>query len=261
MSPFLLGTTGEATSVPATERLRMVKSVVQAVGDSAILYAGIAGTSLRDIEETAIKYFDNGIKVFVLHLPYYYPLDDAQMMKFLSAVADRVPAPVMLYNMPSTTHMSLPLPILDELSQHENIIGVKDSERDLERQHASIEMWKDREDFSFFVGWGAVMAENMLRGADGIAPSVGNIVPDLCKELCDHAFAGNAAEANRVQDEMNAAAMIFQEGNTLGESLAALKYVMHTMDLCEPHVLPPLTRLTADEEANLAAKAKALIGN
>ena len=242
------------------DRLHIVESITREVGNSATVYAGIAGTSLRDITETASRYFDHGIKVFVIHLPYYYPLSESQMLNFFSTVADKVPAPLMLYNMPSTTHMSIPVPLLNTLSQHENIIGVKDSERDSERHLASIDMWKDREDFSFFVGWGAVMAEYLLRGADGIAPSVGNIVPDLCKQLMDHATAGNADEANRVQDGMNRAAMIFQEGKTLGESLAALKYIMHCMGICEPHMLPPLTRLHAEEEANLAIKAKYLIG-
>ena len=155
MTPFLLGTTGESTSVPIKERLKMVKAVIEAVGDNATVYAGAAGTSLGDVSDLAWQYYENGIKVFVMHLPYYYPLSDAQMLKFFSDVADKVPAPIILYNMPATTHMSIPLPILEELSKHENIIGVKDSERDAERQIASIKMWKDREDFSFL--WGGVL--------------------------------------------------------------------------------------------------------
>ena len=62
--------------------------------------------------------------------------------------------------------------------------------------------------------------------------------------------------ANRLQIETDIIAKIYQEGRTLGQSLTALKVMMQTIGLCEPHMLVPLTRLSAEEEAKIAARAR-----
>ena len=66
------------------------------------------------------------------------------------------------------------------------------------------------------------------------------------------------ATANRLQDETNEIAKIYQKDRTLGQSLTALKVMMQTKGLCEPWMLMPLTRLSTEEEQAIATKAKAL---
>ncbi len=259
--PFLLGTTGEAASISAELKLSFVKAVVQAVGDQTVLYAGIPGTSLSEITDTAARYYDIGVGVFVVHLPYYYPLTEHQMLNYFETLAERIPGPMMLYNIPPTTHMSIPLNIIETLSHHPNIIGIKDSERNLERLRTSIARWSDREDFSFLIGWGNQMAEGLLLGADGIVPSVGNIVPRLCFELFTAARAGDIEKARAVQEAINQQAALYQENRTLGESLAGLKVLLHLKGLCEPYVLPPLTRLAEEEETAVRKKAAEIEGH
>ena len=80
----------------------------------------------------------------------------------------------------------------------------------------------------------------------------------MFQQLFDAAVAGDMATANRLQDETNEIAKIYQKDRTLGQSLTALKVMMQTKDLCEPWMLMPLTRLSADEEQAIAAKTTAL---
>jgi len=78
----------------------------------------------------------------------------------------------------------------------------------------------------------------------GIVPSVGNLIPGVCQELCRSASRGDWAEAAQLFSRMNAVASLYQQGRTLNESLAVLKAAVHCRGLCAPHVLPPLRPLS-----------------
>ena len=93
--------------------------------------------------------FDSGADVVVATLPSYYALTEDAMLRYFDQLANAVGGPMMIYNIPATTHMSIPLKIIDQLSHHHNLVGVKDSERNEERLDESIQLWSDREDFSF----------------------------------------------------------------------------------------------------------------
>jgi 4-hydroxy-tetrahydrodipicolinate synthase len=114
-----------------------------------------------------------------------------------------------------------------------------------------IETYKNRSDFSFFCGWGAQGANSLALGADGIVPSTGNIVPELYKKLYQAVVKGDEATAARVQAETDKVAVIYQKGRTLGESLAALKVLMHAKKLCGTTMMPPLTELTDEETTTI----------
>ena len=148
-----------------------------------LTYAGIDNTCLRTSIEQARQYFDAGVDAVVAHLPEYYPLTGDHMLEYFKALADECGGPLIIYNIPATTGMSIPLDVLDKLSRHTNIAGLKDSERDLKRTDQSIALWKDREDFSLLIGWAAQSTYTLTRGADGIVPSTGNLVPALYRDL------------------------------------------------------------------------------
>ena len=164
----------------------------------------------------------------------------------------------MLYNILATTHMSIPVDVIRRLADHPNIVGLKDSERDLERMAQCIEITKSHPEFAYFCGWAAQSAHALELGGNGIVPSTGNFVPEMFQRLFDAAVAGDMATANRLQDETNEIAKIYQKDRTLGQSLTALKVMMSTKGLCEPWMLMPLTRLSADEEQTIIDKVNAL---
>src|SRR5688500_20096489 len=105
------------------------------------------------------------------------------MKQYLETLADAIALPLVIYNIPATTHMSIPLNLIDELSHHPNVIATKDSERSEERLKQSLELWKDRNDFSHFLGWAAKSAEALINGSDGLIPSTGNLVPEVYSEM------------------------------------------------------------------------------
>lgn len=251
VSPLLMGTTGEGNSVSRKQGLLLVETAVRAAEGRILIYAGLTGCCVSEQLEAAEAYRRAGADVIVATLPSYYALTDEQMYTYYKTLADNIKAPLMLYNIKATTHMSIPVEVIERLSKHPNIVGLKDSERDIERMEACIALTKRTPGFAYFCGWAAQSAGSLQRGADGIVPSTGNYTPDDFARLYEAAIAGDMDTANRLQQKTDAIARIYQEGRTLGQSLAALKVMMSTKGLCRAFMLAPLTRLSEEEEKQI----------
>lgn len=247
--PLLLGTTGESGSISETESYRLLKAAVEVKGKQQVIYAGLVGNQVQALIDRANRYRALGADCVVATLPSYYGLTPQQMYTFYKTLADKIFCPLMMYNIKATTQMTIPLDVVAKLSQHPNIWGLKDSERDADRMKQCIEMYKNRDDFSYFCGWGAQSYGSLVLGADGIVPSTGNIVPEMYGQLMEAATAKNWEECAKWQAETDKVAVVYQKDRTLGESLAALKIMMHTRELCNHTMMPPLTELS-EEEAN-----------
>jgi dihydrodipicolinate synthase/N-acetylneuraminate lyase len=250
-SPFILGTTGESASIPDQQRQAFVDAIVRATAGRTLVYAGIASNCLEASAESARCYFNSGIDVVVAHLPSYYPLTEDQMLNYFKKLAEKITGPLVIYNIPSTTHMSIPLTVIDQLSSHANVVGLKDSERDAGRLGQAIQLFKDRSDFSYLVGWAAQSSYALSNGADGIVPSSGNIVPGMYRHLYLAAKSGDTETAETLQLKTDEISIIYQKDRNLSQSLSALKVIMHEMGLCETYVLPPLIESSAEETSRI----------
>lgn len=258
VSPLLMGTTGEGNSVSAGDGQRFVETAVLTANDRVLVYAGLTGNCFTNQLRQAEMYNALGADVIVATLPTYYALTAEQMYDYYRTLADSIKGPLMLYNILATTHMSIPVDVIRRLADHPNIVGLKDSERDLERMEQCIAIKQTHPDFAYFCGWAAQSAHSLELGGDGIVPSTGNFVPGMFRQLYEAAVSGDMETAYRLQDETNEIAKIYQKDRTLGQSLAALKVMMQTRGLCEPWMLMPLTRLTAEEEQRIVANLQGL---
>ncbi|MBD5313957.1 MAG: dihydrodipicolinate synthase family protein [Bacteroides sp.] len=254
VAPLLMGTTGEGNSVSAADGLLLVETAVKAAKGRILIYAGLTGNCFSEQLRQAEAYTKAGADVIVATLPSYYALTEEQMYGYYKNLADSITGPLMLYNILATTHMTIPVDVVKRLAEHPNIVGLKDSERDLERMQQCIAFSKERDDFAYFCGWAAQSAYSLSLGGDGIVPSTGNYVPEMFANLYNAAVKGDMALANSLQDETNEIAKIYQAGRTLGQSLTALKVMMQAKGLCEPWMLMPLTRLSEKEEQEIRAK-------
>ena len=251
---FLLGTTGESVSLSIKQKYDLVKKAVSFNNNRCKIYTGISGNSLLESIEEAIRYHDLGVEAVVAHLPFYYPITNQQMLRYYEQLADRMPCSLFLYNNPITTNISIPIEVIEKLSYHEKIVGVKDSERCIERLDKSIELWSQRKDFSYFLGWAAQSAYGLLKGIDGIVPSTGNITPGLYKELFDAALSGDEKRAGDLQKKTDKISAIYQKNKQLNRSLAALKIMMSFFRLCQPYMMPPLHELSDQELQEIKEK-------
>ena len=237
---LLLGTTGEAASIGATERLRFMEAALTQLDGRARVFAGLASNSFAETVAAARSYAAMGVDALVGHLPNYYPLGGAQMHAWFERLADVVTRPLFLYNIPMTTRMSIPVETVMALAEHQNIAGMKDSEYDLARMELLLAWRRERTDFQYFVGPSVMALQGLRLGADGFVPGVGNVVPDACRRLLVCARAGDWAGAEAAQADMTRVGDTYMPQRSVGEAIAVLKATMHAMGLCVPTVLPPL---------------------
>ena len=255
---FVLGTTGEGPSVPRASRARTVERTVARVEKRSLVYAGIGDTCLADSVLAGNQYLRAGVDAVVAQPPVYFPLQPHELLAYFKALLAAIEGPLIIYNIPQTTRVSIPLEILEELLGHPKFVGFKDSENDEKRHQELIRRFGGAQDFALFVGVGTLMAKGLKLGAEGIVPSVGNLIPEACHQLCASIARGDTAEAERHADRMAAVAALYQKGRTLGQSLAALKAALHLKGLCTPHMLPPLLPVSEPELETLRAEMRQL---
>lgn len=248
VSVFALGTTGEGDSMSAGQKETLLKYVVREAKGKIKIYAGLSGNSLYQSMEDARKYSDLGAEYLVAKLPSYYPIDETQMLHYFGILADSMQRPLYLYNIPSTTHNSIPLPVLEKLSYHPQIAGTKDSERDLTRLVESILLWGKRKDFDLLIGWAVMSVYGLIRGANGIVPSTGNLTPDLYTQMMESIRVGDETLALQLQERTNRISALYQQGMSLSQSIAALKVLMKIKGLCSDEVLPPMQTMSETTE-------------
>lgn len=246
--PFVLGTTGESSSITFENKVALVKKTVEAAKGKATVYAGISGNSFQESLDQAKVYTDLGVDVLVAHVPYYYPLNQNHILNYFNQLASAVSLPLIVYNMPMTTNMSIDLETADQLSKHPNIVGYKESERGEERMEKAIGLWKDRSDFSYLLGWAAKSYQAMLLGADGLVPSTGNLTPQLYSTIYNGVLAGNNEAAQKAQEKSDAISKVYQENQILCNAIPILKGLLAHYNLCTKEVLLPMIAISATDE-------------
>ena len=256
--PFILGTTGEIAYNSQSNREKLAQIAVRQVNGRKTLFAGITSNCIESTIETAKIFAEFGVDVFVVHLPYFLPLTHEQMQNYFENIANSSPKPIMIYNITSITHMSIPVEVIEKLSYHPNIVGLKDSERDWERHQRMTDLFRDREDFVLFIGWTNKSSESILMGFDGIIPNTANIIPKLFHSLYKAASIGDTKKAFKFQEKSEELSELVQNNRTMTRTIPELKAIMNHLNICSPFVLPPLEELEAQKAEKLVSDFKSL---
>jgi len=246
-APFILGTTGESASVSAHQYPIVARAMVKASAGRCNTYANISSTNTSTSLWLADQMQNIGVDAVVVHPPGYFPLSADHLLSYFENLAESIRLPIIIYNIPATTHHSIPLDVVEKLSQHPRIIGIKDSERDQNRLKASLERWAEREDFVHLLGWGAQFSNALINGSDGIIPSTGNITPHLYSCMVEEVQKGNNENVQHLQKITDQFSEIYQKGKLLSEALAGLKIILNDMGFCGTTVLSPLKELNNDD--------------
>ena len=252
--PFILGTTGEIASVSQKNKEQLAQVAVKVANRKKTLLAGITDNCIENTIYTAKIFSEIGVDIFVVHLPYFLPIGDDQMLRYFENIANNSPRPIMIYNIVSITHMSIPINVIEKLSYHPNIIGLKDSEKDWDRHQRMAKLFKDREDFVLFIGWTNKSSESIAIGFDGIIPNTANIVPQLFESLYEAASSGNTDRALMLQEKSEKLSDLVQNNKSMTRTIPELKAIMDHLNICDPYVFPPLESLKKSESEQLFHK-------
>jgi dihydrodipicolinate synthase/N-acetylneuraminate lyase len=199
---FLLGTTGESASMTARQKRDLVAAAVEAGRARLGIYAGISSNVQEEAVQAAHDYAALGVDALFVLPPHYYPVPDHALEDWLRQLLDRVPLDVLLYNIPLTTHVSIPMEVVERLADHPRLLGMKDSAGDRQQMLAALAIARQRAGFHVLAGTNKLFVEGLALGAHGIIPAAANLDPDVHRDLYRAVRAGQQEEVQRLAAAM-----------------------------------------------------------
>ncbi len=198
----VLGSNGEGVYLSEQEKKDVIKTVVQATPDDMTVIAGTACESTTETIRLTSSGAELGAQAALLNTPHYYggKMTANALIQFYSMVADAVPIPVLLYNVPKFTHLTLAAETVGRLSQHPNIAGIKDSSGNLNLLSQYLN--KSEAGFKVMVGTAGVLFGGLSLGCVGGVLALANIAPQACVELFEMMRQGRFTVAKNLQLRM-----------------------------------------------------------
>jgi 4-hydroxy-tetrahydrodipicolinate synthase len=242
---FVLGTTGEGPSLTYQMRYEMVERTCEHVKGRVPVLVGVTDTSLAESIALAEHAAACGAAAIVAAAPFYFDVSQSALEAWFRELADRSPLPVMLYNMPSCVGVTLDLEIVDALSHHPNVAGIKDSGGEWTYFQALCDKHRDREDFVIFMGPEELLAEAVAAGANGGVCGGANLLPQVYSRLYLAAVRKDSVEiAHWKHTIADMFASVYRDDEQRMKLIPGLKLAMEECGLCSETVAPPLMAVT-----------------
>ena len=185
------GTTGESPTTTDAEKDRLLRTVIEAVGDRASVLAGVGTNDTAHTCELARQAERAGADGLLVVTPYYNKPPQHGLVAHFTAVADATGLPVMLYDIPGRTGVPIRTETLIQLAQHRRIVAVKDAKGDM--MAGSVVMAAT--DLAFYCGDDLVNLPWLSIGASGLVSVVGHVAGDRLAEMIEAYLSGDVATA------------------------------------------------------------------
>ncbi len=192
------GTTGESPTTSDQEKDRLLRAVIEAVGDRAKVVAGVGTYDTAHSRELAQQAERAGAAGLLVVTPYYNKPPQEGLVAHFTAVADATGLPVLLYDIPGRTGTPIATQTLIRLAQHPRIVAVKDAKGDI---GAGSEVMVAT-DLVFYCGDDMLNLPWLAVGACGFVSVVGHVVGDRLHEMIDAYLAGRVGEALAIHREL-----------------------------------------------------------
>ena len=192
------GTTGESPTTSDQEKDRLLRAVIEAVGDRAAVVAGVGTNDTAHTCELARQAERAGADGLLLVTPYYNKPPQSGLVAHFTRVADATGLPVMLYDIPGRTGTPITTDSLLQLAQHPRIVAVKDAKGDL---GASSQVMLAT-DLVYYSGDDMLNLPLLAVGAAGFVSVVGHIVGNRLHDMIDAYLGGRVGEARQIHLEL-----------------------------------------------------------
>lgn len=240
---YVCGSTGEAFLLTAEERKRILEIVADQTKErvSIIAHIGAISTDLTlDLGRHAVSV--KGVTALSSIPPFYYGFTRNEIIKYYSDIAEELTFPLIPYNFPKLSGVTLTPEIVAELRKNKNIVGIKFTSQnfyDLERIKTS------DAGLTVFNGFDEMFLAGLSMGADGAIGSTFNFMADKFIAIKKEFAANNIAKARELQTEANTVIQILL---TADDFMAAEKYAMDIIGISYGVPRRPFMPLTADEK-------------
>lgn len=237
------GTTGESPTTTDHEQELVVRAVVEAVGDRAMIVAGASSNDPVHAIERARLAAKAGAHALLVVSPYYNRPPQEGVLTHLTMVADSTELPVMLYDIPGRTGVAIDVETMVRAAEHEKIVAVKDAKADLEASSWVIA----RTDLAWYSGDDVLTLPLMSIGGVGVVSVAGHLVARRIGEMFAAYESGDVFTATR----LHLGLLPVYTGLFRTQGLMTTKAALSQLGVIGGAVRPPLVDLTQEEFATL----------
>jgi 4-hydroxy-tetrahydrodipicolinate synthase len=232
-----VGTTGESATLNEQEHCHVIRRTVEMAAGRIPIIAGTGANSTREAIDLTRCAMEAGADACLLVTPYYNKPTQEGLYLHHKAVAEAVPIPQILYNVPGRTACDMLPETVARLASLENIVAIKEATGSLQRAQDIMDRCGDS--LAVYSGDDATAMELMLLGGRGNISVTANVAPDGMHAMCAAALAGDRETAQRINDHLGVLhSALFVESNPI-----PVKWALYRMGLIPPGIRLPLTPL------------------
>ena len=237
-----VGTTGESATLNEQEHCQLLRRTVEMAAGRIPVIAGTGANSTREAIDLTRCALDAGVDACLLVTPYYNKPTQEGLYQHHKAVAEAVPIPQILYNVPGRTAVDMLPGTVERLAPIDNIIAIKEATGDLDRARRLLESCGGQLDI--YSGDDATAMELMLLGGKGNISVTANVAPRAMHDMCVAAMAGDRDTASAINAPLESLHQcLFVESNPI-----PVKWALYEMGLIPGGIRLPMTPLSVEHQ-------------
>lgn len=242
---FLMGTTGEGTSISPRMRKDLIKYSIEYVKGRVPVFVSIADCCIEESLNMARYAKECGVTYLVSALPFYLGLTQKEIIDYYTTIADNVPLPLFLYNIPAQTKLMISVEAVKTLAKHPNIIGMKDSSGNGTYFNTLLaEIKAEYPNFTILVGPDEMLASTMAMGGNGGVNSGSNLFPELYVNLFKACKAKDTERILKLQKlVMKVSTGVYSVDKSSVSFLKGLKAALFAEGLITDYICEPLQKV------------------
>lgn len=198
---IVAGTTGEASTLPEEEHIEVVKKTVEYAAKRIPVIGGSGSNDTSFGIKLSVELEKVGVDGLLVVTPYYNRSNNSGYIKHYEAIANAVNVPIILYNVPGRTGVKLPLEVIKKLSEHKNIVGIKEASGDM--TYVSEVARICGPDFLIYSGNDDIIVPTMSIGGVGVISVLANVLPLETHNMCKAYLDGDVKRARDLQLKYN----------------------------------------------------------
>jgi dihydrodipicolinate synthase/N-acetylneuraminate lyase len=250
---FMLGSTGEFSSLGHEMRQEIIRRACTYANHRVPVLAAITDTAISETLRLADTAVEAGADAVVLAAPYYFEHSQDDLFRYLEQITKRLSLPLFLYNIPHLTKTSFDPETVRRAADLPGVVGLKDSTGDLKYLEKTLELLRDRPQFSILIGPEEMLLECMKRGAHGGVCGGSNLNPKVFVDLYKAIVNGDMQHAEALQETvLRMSRALYHTGFPGSSYLRGIKAALGFAGLCRPEPAPPYYPFSDAEYALLS---------
>ena len=235
-----VGTTGESATLNFYEHIDVIEHTVKYVNKRLPVIAGTGANSTQEAIDLSIEAKSKGADFTLLVTPYYNKPNQNGLIAHYEKIANKVEMGHILYNVPSRTACDLMPKTVEVLSNHKNIVAIKEAVDDMQRIRELVHISKKHENFSVLSGDDPTFANALSIGAHGVISVAANIIPREISKICFELLNNKNKDIalNLDNNYKNLYDLLFLESNPI-----PVKWMLYKMNLIKRNIRLPLVEL------------------